>query len=139
MVQKLLEEGIDPNNCKKQNMDPRSYMKQFQIKAMILLIYFLTNKANPNILNNRNETPLIIAAQNHLVEAIQMLLDHGADINYQTSDKKTALHSAFELIDDEMVASVTALLKYGPDISLKDNNGSYLHLSLPRNLKDERM
>ena len=54
----------------------------------------LLKEINPNIRNKNGETPLhIVAGRSHL-EAVKLLLDHGADPNAQNEKGETPLHYA---------------------------------------------
>lgn len=66
-------------------------------------------------------TPLLYAAQKGKYESLQVLINAGADINFQcTADGMTALHWACLNSDVEMVE---VLLENGADPTLKDGYG----------------
>lgn len=78
--------------------------------------------------NNINErdpfggsSPLISAAVFGKTEAARILLDAGADINFQNNDGSTALHSAAFFCRPEIVEM---LLNKGADKTLKNNFGA---------------
>lgn len=54
------------------------------------------------------------------MEAIDLLIDHGADIDVQNADGRTPLMLAAQVGDDELI---DYLLDYGADKLIKDNTG----------------
>jgi hypothetical protein len=70
---------------------------------------------------SRASTPLITAAALGKTEAARMLIDAGADLDYQNNDGSTALHTAALFCRVEIVE---ALLEKGADKTLKNNTGS---------------
>lgn len=80
----------------------------------------LLKEINPNIRNKEGETPLhIVAGRSHL-EAVKLLLDHGADPNAQTIHGKTSLHEAARW---GRVDVVRLLLERGADFKSRDAEG----------------
>jgi hypothetical protein len=68
----------------------------------------------------RNETPLHYAAERGFNEIVKMLIEHGADINVQTSvTHRTPLHYA---VRGNRVEVTRLLLEGGADKSIVDNN-----------------
>lgn len=51
--------------------------------------------ADPNCLDDKEKTPLIVAAQTGGKRSIQVLLEFGADVNAKTVYGSTALHNSF--------------------------------------------
>ena len=79
---------------------------------------------------SRASTPLITAAALGKTEAAKILIDAGADLNYQNNDGSTALHTAAFFCSVEIVK---ALLEKGADKSLKNRMGqtAYEIVNLP--------
>ena len=69
---------------------------------------------------SRASTPLITAAALGRPEAAKMLIEEGADLDYQNNDGSTALHTAALFCHVEIVK---ALLEHGADKTLKNNTG----------------
>ena len=69
---------------------------------------------------SRASTPLITAAFLGKTEAAKILIDGGADLDFQNSDGSTALHTAAFFCNVEIVE---ALLENGADKTLKNNTG----------------
>lgn len=107
--------------------------KAADLPAMNLL---LEHGADPTLAATRNEiTPLMAAAgvgtqdndttgryktQAQTIEAIQLLLDRGADVNAKTADGRTALHGAALQGYDEVIKFLVA---HGADLYAKDRKG----------------
>ena len=53
-------------------------------------------------------------------EIVQVLLEHGAEINAQDPEGQTALHYACSVGHQEVIK---VLLKFHPDLQVKDNDG----------------
>ena len=70
---------------------------------------------------SRASTPLISAAFLGKTEAATLLIDAGADLNYQNVDGSTALHTAAAFGKPE-VAKI--LIDAGADLNLQNNQGS---------------
>lgn len=68
----------------------------------------------------RNSSPLITAAAFGELEAAKLLIDAGANLNYQNNDGSTALHTASFFGYPEIVK---ILISKGADKELKNNNG----------------
>jgi ankyrin repeat protein len=69
---------------------------------------------------SRGSTPLITAAALGKTEAAKILIDGGADLDFQNSDGSTALHTAAFFCSVEIVE---ALLEKGADKTLKNKTG----------------
>lgn len=76
---------------------------------------------NPDIRLEHGETPLMQAVRQHLDEAVQLLLDKGADVNLRDSRGRTALMHA---VMGENLEAVALLLSWGADPSIKDGSGA---------------
>lgn len=73
--------------------------------------------ANVNAKNNKGETALFML--NHPKTLVE-LLTHGANINIQDNNGNTALMSS---IRDRLIDHFVILMKYNPDLTLKNNDG----------------
>ena len=69
----------------------------------------------------RESTPLITAAALGRPEAAEILIEGGADINYQNADGSTALHTAIAFSKTDLA---NILIDAGIDLNLKNNDGS---------------
>jgi ankyrin repeat protein len=68
---------------------------------------------------------LLIAAQKSFLEIVELLLDHGADVNAHDSEGKTTLHYAIEhALEYNYKQWITLLLKHNADINISDVQGN---------------
>lgn len=79
---------------------------------------------------SRASTPLMTAAALGKTEAAKILIDAGADLNYQNNDGSTALHTAAFFCREDIVK---ALLEKGADKTIKNKMGrtAYEIVNLP--------
>jgi uncharacterized protein len=82
--------------------------------------YFLARGADPNIANNKGETPLVVAASIGYVEAVELLVASGAKPDESNATGETPLMSAVHRRD---LAMVRVLLKAGADPDRSDSAG----------------
>lgn len=59
---------------------------------MYVIEFALDNGADPNLVNSKKQTPLMISAGNGRVSIVNTLIQHNADLNISDIDGKTALH-----------------------------------------------
>lgn len=69
--------------------------------------------------NDKNETPLSIAADSKYPELIELLLARGANVNCKNKDGKSILHLVCQRGHESIVRE---LLARGVDVTVKDNN-----------------
>ena len=83
---------------------------------------------NPNILNYKKQTPLLLASQcSDAKPVMQHLIDFGANINAIDFQGKTAAHRA---VEKNQVENLKFLIKNGVDLNIQDFSGSTaLHLA----------
>ena len=85
-------------------------------------------------LNNRGETPLMVAAQNSAACITLSLLKRGADPNSQDNDGNTPLHHGVLASSHRIVA---VLRRYNADVNIPNNDGKTpLHLAAEINSTD---
>jgi ankyrin repeat protein len=70
---------------------------------------------------SRESTPLISAAFLGRTEIAKLLIENGADLNYQNIEGSTALHTAI-VFDKTEIANL--LIDAGCDLNIKNNSGS---------------
>lgn len=116
---RLLELGADPNVV---YGDGNSVMlAAVSLKDQRILKAALEHGGNPNLAasDSTGRTP-IFDAVGAGVDAVDLLLKHGADINARDSFDSTPVLSAAKVLNFEMVYH---LLERGADYSLKDRSG----------------
>lgn len=82
--------------------------------------FLLQRGANPNIRNNKGQTPIQIATTLNFVEGVEELIKRGAQINVADSQGETPLISA---VHQRSVPLVARFLKEGADPDRNDNSG----------------
>lgn len=91
-----------------------------------MMVLLLDNYANPNIYDDYNMTPLLIAVTRTLIdmERINILVKYGADMTMQDSDGRTPLYIAISRHNADMIE---LLLRISDDpiklLNIKDNAG----------------
>jgi uncharacterized protein len=130
MVKLLLDHKADPNTQLKRRIfavqhdyipnlnlgaGATPFMKAASASDLLLMRLLLDHGANPNLVTENHGTPLMAAAglnwrdiasigtEKESIEAIQICLDHGADINAANSFGDTALHGAAQRGADDIV------------------------------------
>jgi ankyrin repeat protein len=87
-----------------------------------LIRQHIESGSDVNVLEpSRESTPLISAAFLGRTEAAQLLIDAGADLDYQNVEGSTALHTAI-VFDKTEVAQM--LIGSGCNLDIKNNSGS---------------
>ena len=84
------------------------------------LSYFLARGADPNIRNNKGETPVVVAAAIGYAEGVEALVASGARLDESNATGETPLRSAVHRRD---LAMVRILLKGGASPSRSDSSG----------------
>jgi len=78
--------------------------------------------------NNAQQTPLHLAAQQGKLEQLRLLISRGADVGATDRERMTPLHFA---VQEEHVEVLRELLGSGADADLRDRNGNApLHLAI---------
>lgn len=116
-VSALLEAGCDPNilTCHCSALHPVS-----EIGDASLVQLLLEYKADPDLRNQHQETPLHLAVKNSHIPVIHSLLAAGCDINTTDDRSQTPMHLAAELAKIDIVEM---LLKAGLDLTIQDRQG----------------
>jgi ankyrin repeat protein len=100
-------------------------------KSVNLLIQRVKVEKNVNIVNHRNETPLIIASQLGAYSFASLILTQKPLINMQDEKGYTALHYAIEA---NALKLVQELLKNNADVNARTNEGNTpMHISVQLN------
>ena len=127
IVGMLLEHGADINQLS--NFGENALMIAINQKYVSLdditktVKILLDYKVNVNIKNKKDgSTALMSALKLDYSKIVEMLLEHGADVNEKDNNGTTALMLS---VNDVMIwrETVKMLLEHGADVNEKDNNG----------------
>jgi ankyrin repeat protein len=144
LVSALLDRGANPNARLRLPILPRFHnagdavlaegatplMRAARGRDIPVMRLLFDKGADPNLATRNYTTALMFAAglgggrrgatQSQAVEAVQMCLDHGADVRAFNNAGTTALHAATEAGADPIV---TLLAEHGADLDVQDKSG----------------
>jgi len=94
---------------------------------------YISSGKNLNITEKRN-SPLLVAISQHHEDVVKLLLENGADVNFNPDNTSTALHEAIDgaiyqtfyggiEYEDPPTAIIELLIKHGADINMKNKLG----------------
>ena len=130
IVELLLDKGASIG-ARTRRMDTPLHLAAIRSRTETIEL-LIARKAEIDSQNSWNgNTPLHMAAKTaSRSEALECLLNHGANTDAKNSKGKTALHLAAQGMD---AASVEVLLKHGASVNVKSNRGGYpLHAAAKR-------
>jgi len=82
-------------------------------------------KADPNIRNNNEGTPLHVAASQAQPECALILIEHGADVNARTRNDSTPLHfAAYKGRKPGHIEAARILIEHGADVNAAIDTGA---------------
>ena len=116
----LLSHGADVSRVDKSSISALHFAvfkSNYQVIKMLL-----SYKANVNAVDQKLSTPIHYAVSIGHIEIIDLLASHGADLNIQNDLGQTPMHAAVKN-PTKAREILEVLLKYNPDISLKDKQG----------------
>lgn len=99
----LLEQGADPNIASSNDFKVAPLHSSVAAKSLEITRMLLDHKANPNVFQQNDVTPLHEAAHNNSPAIVSTLLKAGADKGFKTKDGKTALDYATEIGSSEII------------------------------------
>ena len=114
-------------------LEPVYYLDEGRFDVARLLV---ERGADVNIPDKNHETPLHLASFHLDLELVQLLLDHGANVNAENNRGQTSLDRVFEFKcysdqDDSGVAQL--LMERGADVNARDkDHETLLHLASSR-------
>ncbi|KAJ8127252.1 hypothetical protein O1611_g6385 [Lasiodiplodia mahajangana] len=129
IVRALLERGANPNHAATRGAKHRALHLAARrgSAAIVQMLLEAGASGNSRIDKPHRDTPLhqamYLAHQNpdQYMEAVQVLLEFGADVDITKGGGKTALHLAIDVGLDERI--VRTLLQFGADIDKLDGDG----------------
>lgn len=138
VVKRMTDYGVDLNAKDHEGLTPLTWLlthRETRAKALPFIHFLLQHGADGDkAVNQWGETPLMLAAKADFAEAVQLLLDHGADPDRKNHFDETALHFA---CNHYTVATVAALLKAGADVNAQDRtHQTPLHIAAHKNRRD---
>lgn len=89
-------------------------------RDLLWVKFLIQQKANPNIRDNKDVTPLVLAAQLGFVDGVEALIKAGAQVDIPNSTGETPLIAAVHKRDTQ---TMRLLLKAGADPDRADNSG----------------
>ncbi len=89
-------------------------------RDLLWVKFLLQQKANPNIRDNKNVTPLVLASQLGFIDGADALIAAGAQVDIPNSTGETPLIAAVHKRDFQIMR---LLLKAGADPDRTDNSG----------------
>ena len=120
MVIELLKRGADPNKERGYSGSTPLHLAITEDK-LDLVKKLLKKGSHLEIKDDYGYTPLLEAVNyGASEEVIDLLLEHGADVNAVTEDKKTALHFAAQNDDEDMVRK---MIEKGLFLDAEDKDG----------------
>lgn len=118
-LQKIVNDGADPNTFGKEGMTPLIWMLGQQNKKGMKAL--LAVGANPDLAAPNNEGPMYLAAGAKDTEFLKILLEGGGNPDLKNSVGEPLL---FVAIGPHRLANVKMLLDYGADINATDRTGT---------------
>ena len=140
----LVNAGADPNTLYEPSESlsdnpfrttSTAFIMASRMDDVSLILAMLKHGANPNAVDSNGETPLMESVSAHHSKTVGLLLDHGANVNYQDVAGGSALENSVmgawgddDVIgkagDDEKIAIIRQLLAHGADPNLPDTYGT---------------
>ena len=119
VLQAIISHGVDVNATNKTNIT--ALMRACEKGNKDAINVLLNAGADPNIADANGYTCLNYAAYGRCSEsALQAIIDHGADVNATSKQKKTALMWAYV---EGNVDTINVLLNAGADPNIADDDG----------------
>ncbi len=134
-VQRLLKSGLDLEARDNRGFTPLHTAIWEGHEEMAKLLIEAGADVNANMLGTQFWTPLETATRFGLVNTINRLLDHGANINSTTFSGATPLHLALDY--NQFQAAETLLIR-GADVNVMTEKGSTPLQVFSTGLRDER-
>ncbi len=118
-VNDLLRSGVSPDTRRRSDRTPALVIAAQSANAGVVKL-LLDNEANPNLSDNRGQTPLMVRAVVGDTNMIKLLLSYGADPNRADTGQETALMKA---VRGRKFKAAQALIDAGADPNVQDLTG----------------
>jgi ankyrin repeat protein len=118
ILEVLIENGAKINSYDNSGNNALMYTLYGTKEKTDALKFLISKGSKIEILNNQNQSPLILAALNGRSESIKLLIENGAKIEKKGSLGCTALMHA---IDNQRLNSISTLIEFGADIETRDD------------------
>lgn len=123
--------GCDINQNMSENDQSSALWMATSHESLSVMKFLLEQGANANIKDEVNITPLMMCIDSYLsskefkINAVRLLLKHGADPNATDDDSKTAMHHLMDFLESFPNRSelVSELLMHGGEINRQDGFG----------------
>lgn len=139
IVKLLVEKGIDMNRANDLGDTPLfEAVKSGSVNDSEMIAYLISNGADVKVINKKGENVLHKTGENlnPNLETINLLIQHGSDINAQTlTERKTPLMyfyrgKQYSSVLEDFNKACMVLIKSGCDLNLQDSRGkTILHIA----------
>lgn len=125
LVESLISEGVNLGSRDNGSRTALHYasMEQSHGPDIMTLLLNAAGKAIINLRDDNGQTALHYAAERNLADSIQILVDHGGDINATDNYGFSPLHWAVVAVAERKSAAISLLLTMGADINSTSADG----------------
>lgn len=118
-INELLRKNVSPDTRRRSDRTPAIVIAAQSANSAVVKL-LLDNDANPNLSDNRGQTPLMVRATVGDTNMIKLLLSYGADPNRADIGQETALMKA---VRGRKFKAAQALIEAGADPNVQDLTG----------------
>lgn len=118
-INELLRKNVSPDTRRRTDRTPAIVIAAQSGSAAVVKL-LLDNDANPDLSDNRGQTPLMVRAVVGDTNMVQLLLSYGADPNRADIGQETALMKA---VRGRKFKAAQALIEAGADPNVQDLTG----------------